>query len=194
MHARAVLAWLAAAGVSAGVLGACVTAKGESYASTLARVGPPGGQARIVVLRPDERYDDASMSRIVIHIDGRVRGKLAYGGFLLTDVPPGELLLEASADNRLFGTCALVLRTAANDTLYFDAAPRPANTAAGVAGAVAGAMIPGGAAATAAGAVTGGAIASAAEGAGPGCKGPYRLTPLEPAVALAHLGRLRASE
>lgn len=166
--------WWTIVAMAAGMLAGCVTAKGASYAETLASAGKtPGVQARIVVLRPDQRYDDSSLNRMVIRIDEHVRGKLAYGGFLLTDVAPGDRTLQVSADNLLFGTCTLALRLAAGDVVYFDASPRPANIAAGV---------------------VGGTIGSLIEGAGPGCKGPYRLTPLEPAVALGHLGRLRASE
>ena len=172
---------IVAAGFAVGVLGGCVTAKGASYAEALAAAGVTGVQARIVVLRPDQRYDDASLSRMVIRIDDRIRGKLAYGGFLLTDVPEGERTLQVSADNLLFGTCILVLQVKAGETLYFDASPRPANIAASAVGAVAAG-------------VPGGTVGQIVEGAGPGCQGPYRLVPLEPAAALAHLERLRASE
>ena len=190
---------LAAASLLAGSLGGCVSAKGASYAQKLASVGPPADDdARIVLLRPDQRYDDASLSRIVVRVDDHVLGKLAYGGFLLADVPAGTVELEVSADNRFFGTCKLELKVAAGQTLYFDAAPRPANIAAGAIGAVAGGAVAGGATATAsqvaAGSTAGGAAASAAEGARKPCGGPYRLTPLETAVALEHLDRLRASE
>lgn len=171
----------AAASLVAGALCACVTAKGASYAEALAAAGVTGVQVRIVVLRPDQRYDDASLSRMVIRIDDRIRGKLAYGGFLLTDVPEGERILQVSADNLLFGICTLVLRVKAGETLYFDASPRPANIAAGAAGAVVAGM-------------PGGTAGQIVEGAGPGCQGPYRLVPLEPSGALGHLERLRASE
>ena len=60
---------LAAASLVAGALCACVTAKGASYAEALAAAGVTGVQVRIVVLRPDQRYDDASLSRMVIRID-----------------------------------------------------------------------------------------------------------------------------
>jgi hypothetical protein len=200
MRNIAVLGSLAAAGLAAGALGSCVSAKGATYPQTIAIVGAPAsGHARVVLLRPDQRYDDASLSRIVVRIDDRVLGKLAYGGFLLADVPVGEVVLEVSADNRFFGTCKLPVRVSAGDTLYFDAAPRPANIVAGAVGVVAGGAVAGGAAATtsqvAVGAAAGGATASAAEGnvAKP-CGGPYRMTPIAPAVALAHLDRLRASE
>ena len=173
---------LAAASLVAGALGACVTAKGASYAEALAAAGVTGVQVRIVVLRPDQRYDDASLSRMVIRIDDRIRGKLAYGGFLLTDVPEGERILQVSADNLLFGICTLVLRVKAGETLYFDASPRPANIAAGAAGAVVAGMP------RRHGRADRGRRGSAA------VRAPIVWFPCEPSVALGHLERLRASE
>ncbi len=189
----------AAAGLVASALAGCVTAKGPPYSETLVNAGAPAaGHARIVFLRPDQRYDDASASRVVLRIDDRVVGKLAYAGFVLADVPARNVVVEASARNRFFGTCRLSLHPAAGETLYFDVAPRPANIAAGAAGAVVGGAVAGGAAASASqvavGSTAGGAAASAGEGAREGCGGPYRMTPLAPAVALEHLARLRASE
>jgi hypothetical protein len=187
----------AAAGFAAGVLAGCVTAKGATYPQTLFEVGALApNDARIVFLRPDQRYDDASLSRMVVRIDDRIIGKLAYGGFLIADVPAGQTVLEISADNRFWGTCKLPLEIAAGDTRYFDATPRPANIAAGAVGVLAGGAAVGSAApaVVAAGSVAGDAAASAAESAGKTCGGPYRLTPLDPAAALTHLDRLRASE
>lgn len=190
---------IAAAGLAAAAVAGCVSAKGASYAETLAVAGPPPAKAaRIVLLRPDQRYDDASLSRVVLRINGRVLGKLAYGGFLLADVPAGETILEVSADNRSFGTCKRTLQVAAGDTLYFDVAPRPANIAVGTIGTVAGGAVAGGATAAvpqagADGAIVG-AIASAAEGASRPCGGPYRMTPLAAVDALEQLDRLRASD
>lgn len=199
MNARAHIGSLAAAGLAAAAVAGCVSAKGASYAETLAAAGPPPAEgARIVLLRPDQRYDDASLSRVVVRINGRVLGKLAYGGFLLVDVPAGETILEASADNRRFGVCERTLQVAAGDTLYFDVAPRPTNIATGAIGSAAGGAVAGGTTATAsqvgAGGAIGGAIASAAEGAGRPCGGPYRMTPLAAVDALEQLDRLRAPE
>jgi hypothetical protein len=199
MRTNAVLASLAVAGIAAGALGSCVTARGGSYAESLFDIGAPNpNDARIVFLRPDQRYDDASLSRMVIRVDDRIVGKLAYGGFLIEDVSPGEVVLEISADNRFYGTCKLPLRVVAGETKYFDAKVRPTNIAAGAIGVLAGGAAVGGAspspAEVAAGSVAGNAVASAAESAGKTCGGPYRFVPLEPAVALKHLDRLRASE
>jgi hypothetical protein len=182
MRTIAVLGSLAAAGLVTGAVGGCVTAKGATYSQTLFDVGALGpNDGRIVFLRPDQRYDDASLSRMVVRIDVQIIGKLAYGGFLIEDVPVGEVVLEVSADNRSWGTCKLPFRVSAGDTTYFDASPRLANSVAGAIG-------------TAVASVPGDMAASAAESAGKTCGGPYRLTPLAPAVALAHLDRLRASE
>jgi hypothetical protein len=195
----AVLACVAATGVAAGALNGCVTAKGATYSETLFERGAlDPNKARLILLRPDQRYDDASLSRMVVRIDDRIIGKLAYGGFLIEDVPAGEVVLEISADNRFYGTCRLPIQAAAGDTKYFDARVRPASIAAGAIGTVAGGAAVGGAAPhpaeVAAGSVAGDAIASAAESAGKTCGGPYRFWPLEPAVALGHLERLRLSE
>ena len=199
MRRLSVLASLAAAGVAATALAGCVTAKGAPWPETLAKLGSPAPEhARIIFLRPDQRYDDASASRIVLRVDGREVGELAYGGFILADVPAGDVVVEASADNRLFGICRLALRPAAGDTIYLDVAPRPANIAAGAAGAVFGGAVAGGDAATASqvavGSVVGGAAGGVIESAGKTCGGPYRMKPLAAAAALEHLDRLRASE
>ena len=152
MRKITVLGSLAAAGFAAGAMGSCVSAKGASWPETLAQAGAPTeDRAHVVLLRPDQRYDDASLSRIVVRIDGRVIGKLAYGGFLLADVPAGELTLEVSAKNRFYGTCKLALRVAAGETKYFDTAPRPANIAAGAIGVLVGGSVVGGATPTACG-------------------------------------------
>ena len=196
MPMRAVFVSLAATGLAAGALGGCVSAKGATYSETLLEAGAPSpNRARIVFLRPDQRYDDASLSRMVVRIDDRIIGKLAYGGFLIAEVPAGQTVLEISADNRFWGTCKLPLEVAAGDTRYFDAVVRPTNIAAGAVGAIAGGAAVGSVPVeVAAGAVAGDAVASAAESAGKTCGGPYRLTPLEPAAALEHLDRLRLSE
>ena len=199
MRRVSVLASLAAAGVVATVLGSCVTAKGAPWPETLAKVGSPAPKhARIVFLRPDQRYDDASVSRIFLRVDEREVGKLAYGGYILADVPEGEVVVEASAENRFFGTCKLTLQPVAGDTIYLDVAPRPANIAASTAGAVFGGAVAGGAVATASqvavGTVVGSVAGGVAESAGKTCGGPYRMTPLAAAAALEHLDRLRASE
>lgn len=198
MRTKALLGSFAAAGVVAGALGSCVTAKGATYSQTMFEVGAVNpNDARIVFLRPDQRYDDASLSRMVVRIDDRIVGKLAYGGFLIADVLPGEVVLEVSADNRLYGTCKLPVRLAAGDTTYFDASPRLSNSVAGAIGIMAGGTAVGASATpteVAAGSVAGDVAASAAESAGKTCGGPYRLTQLEPAAALEHLDRLRASE
>lgn len=197
MRTVSLMGRFAAAGFVAGALHGCVTAKGATYPQMLFDVGALGpNDARIVFLRPDQRYDDASLSRMVVRIDDHIIGKLAYGGFLIADVPAGETVLEISADNRFWGTCKLPLEVAAGDTRYFDAVVRPTNIAAGAAGVFAGGAAVGSAASAvvAAGSVAGDAVASAAESAGKTCGGPYRLKALDPAVALEHLDRLRASE
>lgn len=184
----------------------CAT-QGARYPEVIADTGaPPDGHVRIILLRPDQRFDNYSLSRAVIRVNDRILGKLAYGGFLFVDVAGDETVLEASARNRWYGTCALRLLAKAGDTIYVDVAPRPANVAAELVGAVAGEAAVGGggagharmdeillekgAAEVAAASTAGGAAASAIEGAGKECGGPFRLTPIAAPAALEQLDRL----
>ncbi len=183
---------------------------GGLYPEVIAATGaPPQGHARIVLLRPDQRFDNASLSRVVIRVNDEVLGKLAYGGFLFVDMDENETILEASARNRWYGTCKLRVAAKAGETIYMDVAPRPVNVAAELAGAVAGAAVVGGvsaghagmdeilvakgAAEVAAASTAGGAAASAIESAGKECGGPYRLKPVAAPTALESLERLRWS-
>jgi hypothetical protein len=183
---------------------------GEPYPKVVGETGaPPQGHARIVLLRPDQRFDDASLSRVVIRVNDEVLGKLAYGGFLFADVDENETVMEASARNRWFGSCKLRVTAKAGDTIYVDVAPRPVNIAAGLVGAVAGAAVVGGvgaghagmdeilvekgAAEVAAASTAGGAAVNAIESAGKECGGPYRLKLVAASTALESLERLRWS-
>jgi hypothetical protein len=183
---------------------------GEPYPKVVGEIGPPPqGHARIVLLRPDQRFDDASLSRVVIRVNDEVLGKLAYGGFLFVDVDENETVMEASARNRWYGSCKLRVTAKAGDTIYVDVAPRPVNIAAGLVGAVAGAAVVGGAGAghagmdeilvekgaaeVAAASTAGGAAASAIESTGKECGGPYRLKPVAASTALESLESLRWS-
>lgn len=188
-----------------GAMAGCAS-QGARYPEVIALAGaPPSGHARIVLLRPDKRFDNYSLSRAVIRVNDRSLGKLAYGGFLFADVTGDETVLEASARNRWYGSCALRVKANAGDTLYVDVAPRPANIAAEIVGAVAGEAVVGGgsgnagmneilvdkrAAEVAAASTAGGAAASAIEGAGKECGGPFRLTPIAAPAALEQLDRL----
>jgi hypothetical protein len=183
---------------------------GKPYPEVVTETGPPPqGHARIVLLRPDKRFDNASLSRIVIRVNDEVLGKLAYGGFLFVDVDENETVLVASARNRWYGSCKLRVTAKAGETIYLDVAPRPVNVAAEIVGAVAGAAVVGGgspghvgmdevllekgAAEVAAASTAGGAAASAIESTGKECGGPYRLKPVAASVALETLERLRWS-
>jgi hypothetical protein len=183
---------------------------GGPYPEVIAETGaPPQGHARIVLLRPNQRFDNASLSRVVIRVNDEVLGKLAYGGFLFVDVDKNETILEASARNRWYGSCKLQVAPKAGETIYVDVAPRPVNVAAEIVGAVAGAAVVGagsaghagmdeilmekGAAEVAVASTAGGAAASAIESAGKECGGPYRLKPVAASAALETLERLRWS-
>jgi hypothetical protein len=183
---------------------------GKPYPEVVTETGPPPqGHTRIVLLRPDKRFDNASLSRIVIRVNDEMLGKLAYGGFLFVDVDENETVLEASARNRWYGSCKLRVTAKAGETIYLDVAPRPVNVAAEIVGAVAGAAVVGGgspghvgmdevllekgAAEVAAASTAGGAAASAIESTGKECGGPYRLKPVAASVALETLERLRWS-
>jgi hypothetical protein len=184
-------------------LGAMVScaSNGPRYAEVIAEAGPPPeGHARIVLLRPNERFDNYSLSRALIRVDDREFGKLAYGGFLYVDVKD-ETLIDAAVRNRWAGNCVLRIRANAGDTIYLDVMPRPVNLAAELAGVAAGAAVGGprvpgvaGVFADAAAASATGAVVSAATEtmiyADQPCGGPFRMKPLAPDNAKKHLERL----
>lgn len=186
----------------------CAT-QGGPYPEVIAAAGAPlEGHARIVLLRPDKRFDNYSLSRAVIRVNDRILGKLAYGGFLFVDVPEEETVLEASAKNRWYGICQLRLQAKAGDTIYLDVAPRPADVAADLVGAAVGAAAVGGGSShagmdeiligaddvkVAAASSAGAAVATKIEGAGKDCEGPFRLKPVAASGALESLARLRWS-
>ena len=101
MHQLSVSATLALASLLFGVSSSCSTHK-TSYAAALDRAGPVAdGRARIVLLRPDQRFDNYSLSAAHIRLDDEMAGKLVYGGFLLYEVDSGDVVLAASARNRV---------------------------------------------------------------------------------------------
>lgn len=54
-----------------------MSAGGASFPEALSGIGAlDASDARIVFLRPDRRYDDASLSRMVIRVDERIVGRL----------------------------------------------------------------------------------------------------------------------
>jgi hypothetical protein len=176
-------------------LAGCAT-QGKPYAEIIEQAGaPPAGQGRVVVLRPDQRFDNYSLSKAYVRIDDEPLGKLAYGGFLLADVEPGAVVVSTSARSKLYGVCRLPLEVAAGETLYLDLAPRTESVVADVVGTLASFVVPGvdslgeGIAAGTAGVVA----ASAIESAGKACGGPYRLTRIPETTALSALARLTES-
>ena len=195
--------------VIVGALLGCA-AHGARYSEVVAQRMPvESGKTRIVMLRPNGRYDDYSLSKAVIAVNDKRVGGLAYGGFLVLDVDAGGTTLKASARNPMFGVCELRLTTLAGSTVYFDVAPRTAHVVAGLAGSVAGAAVAGGGSAsegtkeilvdgstlrTALGSTAGGALASSAESIGKECGGPFRLSPLPASTALAQLEHLSLSK
>jgi hypothetical protein len=197
--ARATAAFLVSA------MAGCAT-QGARYPEVLAETGaPPEGLARIVLLRPDKRFDNYSLSRAVIRVNDRILGKLAYGGFLFVDVPEEETALEASAESRWYGSCKLRVWAKAGDTIYLDVAPRPADIAADLVGAAVGAAVVGGGSShagmnevpigaddvkVAVASSAGSAVATRIEGAGKECEGPFRMKPVSAPAALEQLDRL----
>jgi hypothetical protein len=194
----------------AAALSGCA-ATGEPYPEALARAGAlPEGTSRVVLLRSDDFANRNIASPVYVHVENDLVGKLAYGGFLIAEVPAGDVVLEASAKNRRYGVCQLHLAVSSGETRYVDVDPRSEYVAADIVGAVVGGAVlasaPGTvgvgdlpetlvvepAVAGAAGAAATAATA-AAEGAGKRCAGPYRLTSLSPAAALAELPRLKSS-
>jgi len=194
----------ATAALLVGAMAGCAS-NGPRYPEVIAAAGPPPeGHARIVLLRPDERFDNYSLSRALITVNDREFGKLAYGGFLYVDLKDDETLVEASARNRWAGSCALRIRAKAGDTIYLDVVPRPVNVAEELVGvaagmAVGGPDVPGvagvftdAATASATGAVVGAATGAILYADKP-CGGPFRMKPLAPDEAKKHLERLSFS-
>lgn len=193
----------ATAALLLGVMAGCASTNGPRYPEVVAKAGPPPeGHARIVLLRPDERFDNYSLSRALISVNERDFGKLAYGGFLYVDVKEDdETLVAAGVRNRWAGNCEVRIRAKVGDTIYLDVTPRPVNVAAELAGAAAAAVVPGPDVSTvgdvfvesAASGATGAVVSATTEAIVYGdkpCGGPFRLKPLAPGDAKKHLERL----
>ncbi len=202
-----------AASVASTVLGC--SAAGPLYVEFAAASIPPAAdRTRIILMRPDDRYDDYSASRAVVRVNDQEIGQLAYGGFLTVDVAAGDVTVWTSAKNRfgnpLIKSCELRLSTSPGATVFVDVAPRKASILAGVIGSAAGAaavsapstygiaeigeaMIVDPLIESAAGEV-GAVVVSAAESAGKTCGGHFRLAVLGAEVAHPRLERLRMSE
>ena len=194
----------------AAALSGCA-ATGEPYPEALANAGSlPEGKGRVVLLRSDDFANRNIASPVYLHIKDERIGRLAWGGFLIAEVPAGDVVLQASAKSRMHGVCQLLVSVPAGETRYVDVDPRSEYTAADVVGAVVSTAVMAsapdtvgvgdlpttlvvepavaGAAGTAATVAT-----AAAEGAGKRCAGPYRLTPITEAAALKELPRLKSS-
>jgi hypothetical protein len=186
-------------------------ATGPLYPESLAEIGPyPEGMGRIVLLRSDDFANRNVASPVYVRIDEELIGRLAWRGFLIAQVPAGDVVLQASAKNRMFGVCELPVSVKSGETLYVDVDPRPENQVADIVGTVvssavlvsapttagvgdlAESVVVESAAASAAGAAAS-AATSAVEGAGKRCAGPYRLAPLAEAAALGELPRMKSS-
>jgi hypothetical protein len=186
-------------------------ATGELYPETLAKTGPlPGGTGRIVLLRSDDFANRNVASPVYVRIQEDLIGKLAYRGFLITEVPAGDVVLKASAKNRMYGVCELPLAVSSGETLYVDVDPRSEYQVADIVGAVVGGAVLASTPNTVgvgdlaesmvvepvvAGSAGAGASAATAavEGSGKRCAGPFRLAPLSEAAALIELPRLKSS-
>jgi hypothetical protein len=194
----------------AAALSGCA-ATGDPYPEILARVGPVlDGRGRVVVLRSDDAANRNDISPVYVRIRKDFAGKLSYGGFLVAEVPAGDVAIQASADGGSHGACRLQLSVASGETRYVGVDPRQEYMAADIFGTLVGIAVMASfpstvgigdlpeilfvepAVAGAAGAAAT-AAASAAEVAGKRCAGPYRLTPLSEAAALAELPRLKSS-
>jgi hypothetical protein len=174
----------------------CAT-QGKPYSETIDQAGALApARARIVVLRPDQRFDHYSLSKAFVSIDGEPLGKLAYGGFLLAEVDTGVVEVSASAKSRMYGVCRLPLEVAAGETLYLDLAPRSESVVANVVGGLASYAVPGvdSLAESVAAGTAGSAAVSAAESSGKVCGGPYQLKRIPESAALSALARLTASK
>lgn len=182
--------------VSLAALASCAT-PGKPYPEYMADAAPvPEGQARIVLLRPERRFDNNSLSKVYVRMDEVLLGKLAPREFLLADVHAGAVEISASSKSQVYGACRLPLEVTAGETLYVDLAPRTESVIADVVGSLAGLAVPGAdSVAQSVGAmVAGSAAASAVESAGKPCGGPFRLTRIPETTALAALETLTASK
>ena len=196
--------------LAAATLSGC-GATGELYPAALAKTGPlPEGHGRIVLLRSDDFANRNVASPVYVRIRDDLIGKLAYRGFLIAQVPAGDVVLRASAKSRMYGVCELPVSVASGETLYVDVDPRSEYQVADIVGAVVGgavlasapntvgigdlaeSMVVEPAVAGAAGA-TASAATAAVEGSGKRCAGPFRLAPLPEAAALVELPRLKSS-
>ncbi len=129
--------------VVAGFLSGC-SASGPLYPEYSTASEPVAADTtRIVLVRPNDRYDDYAGSGAMMRVNGEDIGKLHYGGFLTTDVAAGEVTVWTSATNMrgnpVRKTCELRLLTSPGATVYVDVAPRGASMAANIAGMVIGA-------------------------------------------------------
>ncbi len=199
---------ITAASITAALVGCA--ADGPSYQDITASSAPVAAdQARVVLLRREDRYDDYSASKATIRINDQEAGQLAYGGFFFVDVLPGQVTLLASARNPLFGTCELLIPAVAGSTVYVDVAPRTEHIVAGLVGSVAGgaaaASASAGASTVAEAALTdpakvavagaaGGVVAEVAESTGKRCGGPFALIQIDAADALRYLDTLAWSK
>ena len=92
-------------------------ATGPLYPETLASIGPyPEGMGRIVLLRSDDFANRNVASPVYVRIEEDLIGKLAWRGFLIAQVPAGDVVLEASAKNRMFGVCELPVSVTSGET------------------------------------------------------------------------------
>jgi len=100
-------------------------ATGELYPETLAKTGPlHAGTGRIVLLRSDDFANRNVASPVYVRIQEDLIGKLAHSGFLIAQVAAGDVVLKASARNRMFGICELPVSVSSGETLYVDVDPR----------------------------------------------------------------------
>jgi hypothetical protein len=205
MHAATQLTLSLSVTTLIGALHGCA-GLGAPYSEVMAHGAPVASdRTRIVMLRPNGRYDDYSLSRAVVRVNEKRVGGLAYGGFLYVDVEAGDVAIEASARNQMYGTCELLIKAAPGDTVYLDVGPRTANIVANVIGAAAGTAAVGdgpthvgldeilvdeSTVPRAVGSTTGSLVGSAAESVGKECGGPFKLTPMQESAALKQLARL----
>ncbi len=161
--------YIAVLTICGALFGCAAPATGRIYSDHAAAVEPPGSNAaRIVLYRvgANEQYSgrDARLS-----VDGKTKGKVAYKGFAVVDIPAGSRTLAVDLPGDI-GECVLTFPMGAGEHYYFEVTPRRANFLSGF---------------------LAGPIGAAIESAGKECGGAFAISQVSKAVALPALMQTR---
>jgi len=173
--------------LASAVVAGCA-ATGERYGDHAAQRGEVQAQAaRVLVYRQADTLQYSGRAASLL-LDGAPAAALLTGGFVAIDLAPGEHRLEIELWDAP-GRCTLSFTAQPGSTSYFEVAPRGANLAAGMPGALIGSGSP-------AGLLVGLSVmlgGMAAESAGKTCGGAFAIAQVDAAAAEPKLAGLRAS-